>query len=134
MLSKIIFHSGFGVYADFSPDTQLGSLLNVLSVVPSLVTTASATLLIIVKITLVTRQSHRQHYYARIIEILIQSAGILSIVLLGSAIFNLLDFLHPFNLSTTSGKLCWQLENLFICLQSTVEVSNPRCSNCDPLF
>lgn len=89
----------------------------------SFTTTVSATLRIALKIILVTHRSHRHFRYTRIIEILIQSAAIVSILLLGLGILKLIDFMHPLGLSTTGGRVFYQVYNYLRFTQPPITVS-----------
>lgn len=86
-----------------SDDINVLVLVNSLATLSTFITTVSATSLVVLKITLVARQSQMRHSYTKIIEIIIESAGLVSIVLLGMSILDLLSYVHPFDPSTTLG-------------------------------
>lgn len=132
-LSNIILCPGFIGYADLFPNAPLDQLIQALGVISSFITTVSTTFLIALKITLVTRQSRRLHHYTKIIEILVQSAAMLSILLLVLAILILVDFVNPFDITTTTGMFCYQLNNYLLYTQLPIEVSNICCSDGDLL-
>lgn len=77
--------------------------MNSLATLSTLVTTVSATFLIALKIVLVTQRSHMHHSYAKILEIVIESAALLSIVLLCITVVELASYVHPFDVSTSYG-------------------------------
>lgn len=105
-------------------DSALGELIQALGLLSSFITTVFATSLIAFKIIRVTRQSHRQHHYRRVIEILVQSAAIVSIVMLGLVILSLMAFVSPFDVSTASGRFCYQLYTYLVFAQNPILVSN----------
>lgn len=92
----------------------------------SATTTVSATSLIALKIVLVTRRSRMQHSYAKIVEILIESAALVSIVLLGVAILELISYVSPYKLGTTSGRHLFQMLQYLSSLYTPVTVRTPR--------
>ncbi|KAF5309194.1 hypothetical protein D9619_012831 [Psilocybe cf. subviscida] len=91
-------------------DERISVLLNSLTMLCSLLTTLSSTFLIALKIVLVTRQSPTHHTYAKIVEILTESAAIVSIFMLGTTVLDLILYVHPFDMSTRGGMFCYQLQ------------------------
>ncbi|KAF5310294.1 hypothetical protein D9619_010139 [Psilocybe cf. subviscida] len=92
-------------------------LIGPLGVLSSFVTTISATFLIALKIILVTRYSRTQYLYAKILEILVESAALVSIVALGITVTELLAYAHPYQLDSTTGRLSYYLRQYFSSLQ-----------------
>lgn len=135
-LADIVLYAGFRAFADFKlfPVGLLGELIQSLTTLFSFITTVSATSLIALKIIVVTRQTHRRHHYTKIINIIVQSAVILSVVLLGIAILSLIDYARPFDIGTASGKFCYQLESYLAYTQGPVTVRNIRYYHCESLF
>lgn len=104
--------------------TPAAGLIQALSMLLSFTTTALATSLIALKIYLATRQTQRYYCYTKIIEILVQSAAILSIIQLGLAILSLMDFVQQFDLTTTRGNAGYQLIEYLVNIQGPISVSN----------
>lgn len=128
-LSQIILHPVFQSYGDSFSGAHLGQKMEVLGLLIPFITTVSATSLIALKIILVTHRSQRQRHYAKVIEILVESAAMVSIVILGTAILALMATISPFDLSTTRGKVCWQLYNYLLFVQLPITVSKVCCSD-----
>lgn len=101
-----------------SPLLSLSSLL-------SAVTTLSATFLIALKIVLITRTNRMQHSYSKIIEILIQSAGLVSFVMLSASTLGLISNVHPFDVETKMGAVLYQVALYISRLQAPVAVRLP---------
>lgn len=94
-----------------------------LGVLSTFITTISATFLMALKIILVTHQSRRQHQYSRIIEIIVQSAAIVSVGTLCLAILSLIDFISPFEPDTSLGEICHQLYAYLVFVELPIAVS-----------
>lgn len=75
----------------------------------SAIITMSATSLIGLKIFLVTRQSHMRRSYLRVMEILVQSAVLVSIILWINCIFGLVSLKHPVHLGTSGDTVFYEL-------------------------
>lgn len=88
----------------------------------SAICTLSGTLLIVVKIVLVTRQSRIRHSYGRVIEILVESAALVSTILLVQGILAVVTYFHTFRLSTRDGMFGYQLAKYLDEIQTTVVV------------
>lgn len=127
-LSDCVLYSALLVSANLFQNAPLGELIQALCALSACITSTFATFLIVLKITLVTRQNQRRHHYSRIIEILLQSAGIESLCTLALAILSLIAFAHPLNLSTTSGRLCYQLLNYLTIIRFQFVVRNLKYS------
>lgn len=68
------------------------------------------------------------HYsYAKIVEILVQSAALESTVLLGITILELNSYLHPYDMSNTRGRIFYQMLVYFDCLQAPTAVRVFHC-------
>lgn len=128
---NVILYTGLTLCDYFVETENIGSLIEALGILCSFITTLSATSLIALKIVLVTRQSHMRHSYSKIIEILVQSAAIVSIVLFGMAVLILVSRTHPWNLNTTSGRFFFQLGEYLIFVQLPVSVRIPGCFYCN---
>ncbi|KAF5329247.1 hypothetical protein D9619_009241 [Psilocybe cf. subviscida] len=93
--------------------SHAGGLTDTLSIgisdILSSITTMSATTLITLRIIMVTRRSPIRSSYRQIIEILLESAAIYSIVLLTHGILLIVDFIHPFDIRSPSGVAMWEL-------------------------
>ncbi|KAF5311104.1 hypothetical protein D9619_007632 [Psilocybe cf. subviscida] len=89
---------------------QTSRITNLLVTLFSFIITVSATCLVILKIVLITRRSHMRHSYAKIIEILVQSAALVSIVVVGSAIPEAYNIIQPFALGTTTGNVLYRMD------------------------
>lgn len=87
---------------------NLDVLMNSLAEFSSFTTTVAASSLIALKIVLVTRKSHMRHSYAKVIEIVIESAVLVSIVLLGIAILEVGSYVHTYHMRTASGRALYQ--------------------------
>jgi hypothetical protein len=99
-----------------SSSPHIAILISFLSTAFAVITTASATFLIALKIVLVTRRSYMQHSYTRIIRILIESAALLSISGLILAILDLVSYFNPYKLNTQTGRFLFQI---FVCITYT---------------
>lgn len=67
-------------YTILPDSTRASILLSGINYFLSAATTICATLMIALKITLVTRTSHANHSYSKVIDILVQSAALVSFV------------------------------------------------------
>lgn len=114
-------------YSDLRHQDDSSILPNALAFLSSFITTISATSLIALKIVLVTRQSHQNYSYAKIIEILTQSAALVSIFLFVSSVVELLDYMHPFTLSTARGRFFIQVIGYLTYIQAPVTVCISQC-------
>ncbi|KAF5316050.1 hypothetical protein D9619_006907 [Psilocybe cf. subviscida] len=72
------------VVAGVPTETHLQNILSSLSSLFSVITTLSTTFLIALKIVLTTRRSRMRQFYTKIIEILVQSAGLVTFIVLTS--------------------------------------------------
>lgn len=124
-----ILYPGCTLYGYVFPNKPQSLLMLALGVLSSSITIISATLLITLKITLATRQVYKHQFYNMIIKILVQSAAIVSILLLGLGILTLVAFIHHFDLSTTSGRFSYQARNYFLFAQTPISVSNVHRSH-----
>ncbi|KAF5310033.1 hypothetical protein D9619_010140 [Psilocybe cf. subviscida] len=84
-------------------------LIGSLGVLSSFMTTISATSLIALKIVLVTRRSRIHCSYAKVVEILVESAALVSIVALGITVMELLDYARPYKLGTMAGRVSYDV-------------------------
>ncbi|KAF5309520.1 hypothetical protein D9619_012486 [Psilocybe cf. subviscida] len=73
----------------------------------SAVTTLLATFLLVLKIVFVTRKSRMQHSYTKILQILIESAALVSFVMLSTSTLALISDVHPFALKTKIGTILY---------------------------
>lgn len=102
-------------------------LLEFLATLSTFITTVSSTFLVALKIILVTRKSPMRNSYAKIIEIVIESAAIVSIVFLGPVILALSKYPHPFSLRTPSGRATYQTFLYLTFIQAPIMVRIPHC-------
>lgn len=86
------------------------------------VTAVSATFLIVLKISLVTRKSHTPWSYRKTIEIIVESSVLVSTVFWGMAILGLITYWHPFRMSTATGRFCYQMLQYLTSFQFAVVV------------
>lgn len=109
------------------PLTRLADtpLLQAMGTLTSFLTTVSTTALIALKIVLVTRRSHMHHSYSKVLEILIESSALASIVTFSGAVLLLLSVVHPFRVYKSSGRLLLQVSGLFDCLLIPAVVCKP---------
>lgn len=91
--------------------------------ISSSVTTLAATFLISLRITLTTRQARMQHTYAKIVEILVESAALISIFVLFAGGLNLANTVHPFVIGTTQGSVLYEVLTYLSAIQSPMMVS-----------
>ncbi|KAF5309491.1 hypothetical protein D9619_012494 [Psilocybe cf. subviscida] len=89
-------------------EVHITSLLASLSSLCSAFITLLATSLIALKIVLVTRNSRIRHSYAKTIEIIVESAALVSFITLVMGILELISYVHPYDLGTTSGLLVYR--------------------------
>lgn len=87
-------------------------------------TTASATFFIVLKIFLVTRRSRMHHSYTQIIVIIVESGALVSVLMLAAAFLQLISFVHPLDLESTSGKILFQATEYVSALKTPIIV---RC-------
>jgi hypothetical protein len=92
-------------------------LVQALATWTTFMTTISASSLIALKILLVTRQSHSPYSYAKTIEVIIESAALVSVVFLLVAIFNVVSYVHPLDIGTASGRVLFQTSVYLLYLQ-----------------
>lgn len=97
-------------------------LLAAAAALSSLITTVIATFLIALKIILVTRRSRMQHSYTKVLDILIQSAALEAVVLLGITTLSLVGLVHPFIITTTSGRSFYSMYEYLVFMQCPVTV------------
>lgn len=122
-----ILYLGTLITCDYVPmDEGTASLLSALGLLSSFITTVTSTSLIALKIILITRQNHMRYSYGKIIEILIQSAALVSIVLLPSSILELVDYVRPYRLDTTTGRVLYQMWMYLGYIQGPVTVCTSR--------
>lgn len=110
------------MYTHFFPNMRLSQLIQTVAALISFITILSATFLIALKIILITQRSHMHYSYTKTVEIIIQSAAIVSIVLLGISILSLLDFIHIFSISTSGGKFAYQLGIYLVAAELSIAV------------
>lgn len=122
----IIAFTGLRIGSAYGPQ-NFSLLLNSLSEIFSLLTTLFATCFIALKIVLVTRQRRMSYSYAKIVEILVESAALLTFFLLGLAILGLVNSKHHFHLNTTIGRVSYELA---VCLSYVVGPVIVRISHC----
>ncbi|KAF5317952.1 hypothetical protein D9619_012050 [Psilocybe cf. subviscida] len=107
-------------WTPFETDGSFGVLLSGLSTLTSVLTTLAATCLISWRIALVTRRSNMLHSYTKIIEILIESAALITIVNVVQAILQLISVTHPISLTNTSGVVIFELYQYLSFIQGPV--------------
>lgn len=101
--------TGLVICTDVFRSIPRGVLLDSLSSILIVTTLVATTSLIALKIVLVTRQSPVRRSYARIVDVLIHSAALVSIVDLSITILQLVDYVDTFKLSTTRGIRLYQV-------------------------
>lgn len=89
----------------------------------SLLTIVAATCLIALKIMCVTRQNRTHYSYTKIVNILVESAALVSIIAILVAILELLAYLRPYNVDTTTGRFFYELSQYIFALQTPILVS-----------
>ncbi|KAF5321955.1 hypothetical protein D9619_000016 [Psilocybe cf. subviscida] len=105
---------------DFLNNVNLIAPFTTLVAFFSFMTTVSATSLIAWKIASLTRESHIRHSYTKVLQILVESAALVSVVLSGVFILSLIDAVHIFNLGTMRGKVMLQMASYFGYMQGPV--------------
>lgn len=103
-------------------------LADFIATLASALTTVTATLLIALKIVIVTRKSSMHHSYAKVIEIIVESGALVSTIMLAEALLELVSFLQPFDLATKSGQILVQLAEYVSSFQTWIVVC------CTPAF
>ena len=107
----------------FANRDNIGSLLDSAMLISSSVTTLAATFLISLRIILTTRHARMHHTYAKIVEILVESAALVSIFVLFAGGLNLANSVHPFDLETAAGKVLYEVLTYLSAIQSPMMVS-----------
>ncbi|KAF5321952.1 hypothetical protein D9619_000015 [Psilocybe cf. subviscida] len=125
LVTLLLVSTGISIYNLVPASIESAVLTETFGMLCSLITTGSSTFLIALKIVLVTRRSHMQHTYGKILEILIQSAALVSTVLLIMAILQIYSYVHAFKPSTASGRSLIQMSIYLACLQTPVTVFAP---------
>lgn len=114
------------VVAGVPTETHLQNILSSLSSLFSVITTLSTTFLIALKIVLTTRRSRMRQFYTKIIEILVQSAGLVTFIVLSVISLQLASYLHPFDMDTKFGTVLYEVSIIISRLEGPVIVRLPR--------
>lgn len=104
-----MLHPGLLFCNIFLTDPRMEVLIGSLSNVSSSFTTISATALITYRIIHITRQSPERRSYYRIIEVIIESAFLVSLIQLIQTIVDLISVAHEAILSTKRGEIIYWL-------------------------
>ncbi|KAF5317745.1 hypothetical protein D9619_012549 [Psilocybe cf. subviscida] len=116
--------TGLAITSDTPLHGRLNYLLAFCAQLASLATTASATSLIALKIIRTTRESQMHYSYTRIVQILVESAALVSIVGLGVGSLQLVTYIQPYDMSTSSGRLLYQLLQYLAAVQTPIMVGD----------
>ena len=120
---KEYFHKVFSIWTNVTID-RIIVLTGFIAALATAMTTASATFFIVLKIVLVTRKSRMHHSYTQIIVIIVESGALVSVLMLAAAFLQLISFVHPLDLESTSGKILFQVGEYVSALKTSIIV---RC-------
>ncbi|KAF5310045.1 hypothetical protein D9619_010129 [Psilocybe cf. subviscida] len=108
---------GMALYDDNIKDS---GLLITSQLLVSAVTTLFATFVIGFMIFLVTRRSHMHHSYRRVIEIVVQSAALISVPLVIGCILDFVSWYIPETVNTTGGLVRYEFNTYIDNIQATL--------------